>query len=83
MPSRRQILIFSSYEVARGFLEAKARVILISSNEEMGSEALKSIKSDFGENAAVEWHGCDFGNLKQTRDVVSNISKKEQRLDLV
>ncbi|KAL1958256.1 hypothetical protein VTO42DRAFT_4764 [Malbranchea cinnamomea] len=71
------------FEVARSFLEAKARVILISSNEEMGSEALKRIRSDFGESAQVEWHGCDLGNLKQTREVVSRIAQKEQRLDLL
>lgn len=76
MPSRR-------YEVARSFIKAGARVILVNRKEEQGDEAIKKLKEETGGTADVEWIGCDLGSLKQTKEVFDGITEKEKRLDLV
>lgn len=74
---------FYRYAVARGFVEAKAKVILVNRSWDMGSDAIRGIKKDFGVEAQVEWYHCDLGNLKETREVFMGIREREKRLDLV
>lgn len=60
-----------------------ARVIMVNRKEEQGQEAIKKIKEEAGENAQIEWIGCDMGNLKQVKEVFTGIREREKRLDLV
>lgn len=72
------------FNVARGFLKANARkVILVSYDEERGHNAVRKLKEEFGLDSQVEWHHCDFENLKKTRTVFSRLCEMEKRLDLV
>lgn len=72
------------FNVARGFLEAKAKkVILVSYEDERGSEAVQKLKDEFGAHVDVEWHQCDMGSLKAVRDTFTKIRDAQQRLDLV
>lgn len=64
-------------------MEAKAKVILVNRSWDMGSDAIRGIKKDFGVEAQVEWYHCDLGNLKETREVFMGIREREKRLDLV
>lgn len=58
-------------------------MIMVNRKEEQGNEAIKKIKEEAGENAQVEWVGCDMGNLKQVKGVFTKIREQEKRLDLV
>lgn len=60
-----------------------ARVIMVNRKEEQGDDAIQKIKSEVGEDAQIEWVGCDMGNLKQIKEVIGGIAEKEERLDLV
>ncbi|KAL2003461.1 hypothetical protein VTN02DRAFT_3772 [Thermoascus thermophilus] len=71
------------YAIARGLVEAKAKVILINRSWDTGSDAIRGIKTDFGVDAQVEWYHCDLGNLKETREVFMGIREREKRLDLL
>lgn len=71
------------YAAARGFLEAKAKVILVNRQWDTGSDAIHEIKNDFGRDALVEWYHCDLGNLKETKEVFDGIREREKRLDIV
>jgi len=70
------------FQVARAFCEAKARVIMINRKQEQGDESIAQIKEEF-ESAKIEWIGCDFGSLKEVKEVFSGIREREERLDLV
>jgi NAD(P)-dependent dehydrogenase (short-subunit alcohol dehydrogenase family) len=71
------------YEVARAFVKVGARVIMVNRKEEQGDDAIQMIKSEVGQDAQIEWVGCDMGNLKQIKEVIGGIAKKEERLDLL
>ncbi|KAJ9242010.1 hypothetical protein DTO169E5_3231 [Paecilomyces variotii] len=71
------------YAAARGFLEAKAKVILVNRQWDTGSDAIHEIKNDFGRDALVEWYHCDLGNLKETKEVFDGIREREKRLDIL
>jgi NAD(P)-dependent dehydrogenase (short-subunit alcohol dehydrogenase family) len=60
-----------------------ARVIMVNRKEEQGKEAINKIKLEAGEDAQVEWVGCDMGKLKQIKEVFTKIREQEKRLDLV
>jgi hypothetical protein len=51
--------------------------------EEQGEEAIKKIKDEVGQDAKIEWIGCDMGNLGQIKKVFTEFRKREERLDLV
>jgi NAD(P)-dependent dehydrogenase (short-subunit alcohol dehydrogenase family) len=76
-------MISHRYEVARSFIKAGARVILVNRKEEQGDEAIRKLKEETGGSYDVEWVGCDLGSLKQTKEVFDGIAEKEERLDLV
>jgi hypothetical protein len=56
---------------------------MVNRKEDQGKEAIKKIKDEAGENAQIEWIGCDMGNLKQVKEVFTGIREREKRLDLV
>lgn len=56
---------------------------MVNRKEEQGDDAIKKIKEEAGQDARIEWIGCDIGNLKQIREVFSDIREREDRLDLV
>jgi NAD(P)-dependent dehydrogenase (short-subunit alcohol dehydrogenase family) len=56
---------------------------MVNRKEDQGEEAVKKIKEEAGENAQVEWVGCDMGDLKQIKEVFTGIREREERLDLV
>ena len=74
---------FTSYEVARAFVQNKARVIMINRKEEQGNEAISKIKQEVGEQAQIEWLPCDLGSLNEVKNVFTRLREKEKRLDLV
>jgi len=71
------------YEIARAFLLHGARVIMVNRKEEQGQEAIKKLKEEGGENAKIEWLGCDMGNLKEVKEVFTGIREREERLDIL
>jgi hypothetical protein len=56
---------------------------MVNRKEEQGQEAIQKIKDEAGNDAKIEWLGCDMGNLKEVKDVFSGIREREERLDLV
>jgi NAD(P)-dependent dehydrogenase (short-subunit alcohol dehydrogenase family) len=56
---------------------------MINRKEEQGTEAIQKIKQEAGDDAAVEWIGCDLGNLSEVKKVFDGIRKREKRMDLV
>jgi NAD(P)-dependent dehydrogenase (short-subunit alcohol dehydrogenase family) len=73
-------------EVARYLALYGAKVILTNRKEEQGDEAISKIREACkkeGKEAKVEWVGCDLGNLKEVREVFTDIAKKNDRLDIV
>jgi NAD(P)-dependent dehydrogenase (short-subunit alcohol dehydrogenase family) len=71
------------YEIARACVLHGARVIMVNRNGEQGDVAIKKIKEEVGEDAQIEWVGCDLGNLKEVKDVFTGIRDREERLDLL
>ncbi|CZT11348.1 probable dehydrogenases with different specificities (related to short-chain alcohol dehydrogenases) [Rhynchosporium agropyri] len=71
------------YEIARAFVEAKARVIMINRKEEQGEDAIKTIKKEVGEHAQIEWLHCDLGSLREVKEVFTGLREREKRLDLL
>ncbi|KAL2066773.1 hypothetical protein VTL71DRAFT_2845 [Oculimacula yallundae] len=71
------------YEIARAFVEAKARVIMINRKEEQGDDAIATIKKEVGEHAQIEWLHCDLGSLKEVKEVFTALREREKRLDLL
>lgn len=78
------LLFNCRFNVARGFLKANARkIIIVSYDEGRGHNAIRKLKDEFGLDTQVEWRHCDLGNLKETRTVFSQLCETEKRLDLV
>jgi len=71
------------YEISRAFVLNGARVIMVNRKEEQGQDAIANIKKEAGEKAQVEWVHCDFGSLKEVKDVFTGIREREERLDLL
>lgn len=77
------------YETAKPLALAGARVIVLSRKPEHGEEAIESIQREARENPAfkgkvdIEFTECDFGSLKNVRDVADRLRQKESRLDLL
>ncbi|KAK4050684.1 hypothetical protein OIV83_003410 [Microbotryomycetes sp. JL201] len=72
------------YEIARAFLKAGAKVILVNRKQDQGDLAIKQLKEELGnENAPITWIGCDLGNLQETKEVFDKVAKDESRLDVL
>lgn len=71
------------FEVAKALALKGARVIMVNRKEEQGNEAKSEISSLSEGKASIEWKHCDLGDLKQVRDVFSEIANKEDRLDFL
>jgi len=71
------------FEIAKAFVKVGARVIMINRKEEQGQEAIKQIKDECGQDAKIEWLPCDFGHLKEVKEVFTGIREREDRLDLL
>ncbi|KAK5947598.1 hypothetical protein PMZ80_001751 [Knufia obscura] len=71
------------FEIARAFVQNGARVIMVNRKEEQGSDAIKQIKDECGQDAKIEWLPCDLGSLKNVREVFSGICEREERMDLL
>jgi NAD(P)-dependent dehydrogenase (short-subunit alcohol dehydrogenase family) len=71
------------YEVSRAFVLNGARVIMVNRKEDQGNAAIEKIKEEVGQDAQIEWLQCDFGNLKEVKEVFSGIREREERLDLL
>ena len=59
---------------------------MINRKEEQGDEAIKKITAlgeEQGKKVDVEWVGCDMGSLKEVKEVMSGLSGRLERLDLV
>jgi hypothetical protein len=56
---------------------------MVNRKEEQGEEAIKKIKEECGQDAKIEWEGCDMGTLKEVKEVFTKIREREERLDLV
>ncbi|KAF2462558.1 NAD(P)-binding protein [Lindgomyces ingoldianus] len=48
-----------------------------------GEEAIKKIREKCGQDAKIEWEGCDMGTLSEGKDVFTKIREREDRLDLL
>jgi NAD(P)-dependent dehydrogenase (short-subunit alcohol dehydrogenase family) len=70
------------FQISRQFAQAKAKVIMVNRKEDQGDEAIKQIK-DETPGADVDWVGCDLGNLKEVKQVFTDLRNKLDRLDLV
>jgi NAD(P)-dependent dehydrogenase (short-subunit alcohol dehydrogenase family) len=73
-------------EVSEFFAKMGARVIMVNRKEEQGDAAIERIKKacqDEGKEAKIEWVGCDLGNLKEVKEVMTEQASKLDRLDLV
>jgi NAD(P)-dependent dehydrogenase (short-subunit alcohol dehydrogenase family) len=72
-----------SFEIAKAFVQNGARVIMVNRKEDQGDVAIKRIKEECGQDAKIEWEGCDMGTLREVREVFTRIREREDRLDLV
>ncbi|KAF2838020.1 short chain dehydrogenase/reductase family protein [Patellaria atrata CBS 101060] len=70
-------------EIARAFVLNGARVIVVNRREEQGQEIIQKIKEEAGDNAKIEWLGCDLADLKEVKEVFTGIREREERLDLL
>ncbi|KAI0044159.1 NAD(P)-binding protein [Auriscalpium vulgare] len=68
-------------EVARTFALSRARVLLLSSKNESGNDAIESIKKT-NPAADIRFIACDLGNLREVKNVGDGIVKDEDRLDI-
>jgi NAD(P)-dependent dehydrogenase (short-subunit alcohol dehydrogenase family) len=70
------------FQISRQFAQAKAKVIMVNRKEDQGDEAIKQIKEETP-GADVDWVGCDLGNLKEVKQVFTDLRNKLDRVDLV
>ncbi|KAF2868280.1 hypothetical protein BDV95DRAFT_501096 [Massariosphaeria phaeospora] len=70
------------YEVSRALALAGVEVIMVNRKEEQGSEAIDKIKSE-DSNAKVDWKHCDLGNLREVKEIFSELRSSLQRLDFL
>ena len=70
------------FEVSRALAHAGCRVIMVNRKEEQGEDAKATITAE-SPGAKIEWKECDLGNLKQVREVFSELRGSLERLDFV
>jgi len=69
------------FEVSRALANAGCRVIMVNRKEEQGEDAKATIAAE-SPGAQAEWIECDMGNLKQVREVFTQLAKEKlDRLD--
>lgn len=59
---------------------------MVNRKEDQGQTAIDKIKAECekeGTNASIEWERCDLGSLKMVKEVITRISGRLDRLDLV
>jgi NAD(P)-dependent dehydrogenase (short-subunit alcohol dehydrogenase family) len=59
---------------------------MVNRKEEQGDEAIEKIEKEAkekGTDVKVEWVGCDFGDLKNVKEVFDGLRERLDRLDLV
>ncbi|KAK6857747.1 hypothetical protein PG995_005446 [Apiospora arundinis] len=52
-------------------------------HDEHGQYAIDKIKRETGEYSEIEWIPCNLGNLKEAKEILSNLRSREERLDLI
>lgn len=70
------------YEVSRALALAGVKVIMVNRKEEQGDDAIESIKKE-KPDAQVEWKHCDLGNLREVKEVFSELRNSLDRLDFL
>ncbi|KAK3986788.1 hypothetical protein QBC44DRAFT_352212 [Cladorrhinum sp. PSN332] len=70
------------FEVSRALAHAGCRVIMVNRKEEQGEDAKATITAE-SPGAMIEWKECDLGNLRQVRDVFTELGKSLERLDFL
>ncbi|KAK4238276.1 hypothetical protein C8A03DRAFT_43970 [Achaetomium macrosporum] len=69
------------FEVSRALANAGCRVIMVNRKQDQGEDAKAAIAAE-SPGAEVEWLECDMGNLKQVREVFTQLAKEKlERLD--
>jgi NAD(P)-dependent dehydrogenase (short-subunit alcohol dehydrogenase family) len=58
------------------------KVIMVNRKEEQGSSAIETIKKE-KTDADVDWKHCDMGNLKEVKEVFSDLRNSLDRLDFL
>ncbi|KZT74583.1 NAD(P)-binding protein [Daedalea quercina L-15889] len=74
------------YYDALALARANARVIIVSANEEHGKQAEADINKALNEARSVgtvEWHGVDFGTLKDVDTLAKKLAGELNRLDIL
>jgi NAD(P)-dependent dehydrogenase (short-subunit alcohol dehydrogenase family) len=77
------------YEVAKPFALAGARVIILSRKPEHGEEAVEKPQEEARNNPNfkgqidINFVECDFGSLKNVKEVADRLREQESRLDLL
>jgi NAD(P)-dependent dehydrogenase (short-subunit alcohol dehydrogenase family) len=56
---------------------------MVNRKEDQGQDAIQKIKEEVGQDAKIEWIGCDMGNLKEVKEVMTGVREREERLDLL
>jgi len=70
------------YEVSRALANAGCKVVMVNRKEEQGHDAISKIK-DESPGSDVSWKECDLGNLKQVKQVFSDLRDSLDRLDFL
>ncbi|TFY56074.1 hypothetical protein EVJ58_g7856 [Rhodofomes roseus] len=74
------------YYDALALARANARVIIVSANEEHGTQAeadLNSALKDASSSGTVKWYGVDFGTLKDVDTLAKQLAGELDRLDIL
>jgi NAD(P)-dependent dehydrogenase (short-subunit alcohol dehydrogenase family) len=70
------------YEISRALAVAGCKVVIVNRKEEQASDALSNIKEE-SPDAEVDWKECDLGNLRQVKEVFSELRESLDRLDFL
>ncbi|KAF1959474.1 NAD(P)-binding protein [Byssothecium circinans] len=68
--------------IGRALALAGVKVIMVNRKEEQGSDAIEAIRKEKAD-AQVEWKHCDMGNLKEVKEVFTEIRNSLDRLDFL
>lgn len=68
------------YEISRALAHGGCKVVMVNRKEDQGKDAIAKIKEETP-GADVDWKECDLGNLKQVKEVFTNLRESLDRLD--
>ncbi|EIN14485.1 NAD(P)-binding protein [Punctularia strigosozonata HHB-11173 SS5] len=72
------------YYAALALARAGARVLIVSANPEHGRKAEEELNREAGASGGgVEYHQCEFGDLKQVDRVAKKIASEQDRLGIL